>query len=659
MNFPKRVIMLGLDAMVPNITERFLAEGVLPNLQHLIEKGLFTRVKSGIPAQTPTNWTTLATGAAPGTHGITVWGSPEPATPWEHHRYEAFSNGLCNAEYLWEAAARTGKRSVVMNYAGYPPTCPEAVHIDWLYLPSRSYFDLSSATVYHNCPELNTTDPLTLEPAEGWSDLPPSKRPHLQAELTVAGATEPDGPRFHLLVYAEGEAYDICLLAPAKAAARPIAVLKCGQWSDWCSAIFESRQQGEQVGYFRFKLVELSPDASRLQLFRTDAFPHPSVICGEPVLGEQLMEALGPYVHSGSASGLNARGLLDFTTYDEVMQAEVDWWAGAAKLAMDRLEAELLVLHWHNLDMGGHFLVGKVDPTGFGYDETHLEENWAALRAWYQAADRFVGAFLERFDLEENTVVVVSDHGMPANKRAVSLVNLFLQQGWLTLTPDGQDVDWENSKVFYTQNHLWLNVEGRQPSGQVPQAEYQAFRQKVKEAMQGLRDPETGEFVFAFVLERENAPMVGLWGEHIGDLVFCYAGGYRWSGPEVLKMGEKRVVFPSAGGNHGPMLPTYETETTSVLGTLIMAGPGIQQLGHLPRVQQARYQTQDVAPTLAHLLQVPAPAAADGRVLFELLEPAPPAPPGRNFQPMARPLVARPSVKPRPLRLQGDVTDEI
>ena len=37
------------------------------------------------------------------------------------------------------------------------------------------------ATVYHNCPELDTTDPVELRPAEGWQNLPDSALPPLEA----------------------------------------------------------------------------------------------------------------------------------------------------------------------------------------------------------------------------------------------------------------------------------------------------------------------------------------------------------------------------------------------------------------------------------------------------------------------------------------------
>ncbi|MBM3501795.1 MAG: hypothetical protein FJX74_24335, partial [Armatimonadetes bacterium] len=321
-------------------------------------------------------------------------------------------------------------------------------------------------------------------------------------------------------------------------------------------------------------------------------------------------------------------------------------------------EASLLVLHWHILDAMGHDLVPLTDPSGSDFDPERAGEAWEAVRGYYRAADRFVGAFMERFDDGQTVFAVVSDHGMPANRKAVSLVNAFRDRGWLALTADGQGVDWTRSSLFFAQNHLWVNLQGRDEGGIVPPEDYPKLRAEALAALREIRDPETGEHVIAFALPREDAAVVGLWGEYIGDLVFCYAGGYRWSGPEVLRLGEERVVFPCGGGNHGPMLPTYETEATSVLGTLILAGAGVRPRKPASRLDQLSVCTTDLAPTLAHLLGIDAPAQNEGRVLREFLADTPSAHPPRRLTPTDRPIVHRPSTRPRPPGLQGDVTDE-
>ena len=80
--------------------------------------------------------------------------------------------------------------------------------------------------------------------------------------------------------------------------------------------------------------------------------------------------------------------------------------------------------------------------------------------------------------------------------------------------------------------------------------------------------------------------------------------------------------------------------------------------GWLPEAEQSRICTTDLAPTLAHVLDLDAPAQSEGRVLRECLAGLHSARPRREPPQVGRSLVRRPTTKPRPLVLQGDVTDE-
>jgi hypothetical protein len=57
----KRLIFLGLDGFDPELTERLMAEGKLPNLMRLKEQGSYRRLRPLSPAA----WTTFATGVNP------------------------------------------------------------------------------------------------------------------------------------------------------------------------------------------------------------------------------------------------------------------------------------------------------------------------------------------------------------------------------------------------------------------------------------------------------------------------------------------------------------------------------------------------------------------------------------------------------------------
>src|ERR1700736_398790 len=66
----QRIIFLGLDGLDPGLTERFMAEGKMPNLTRLKEQGSFHRLRTTFPPQSPVAWSTFATGVSPAKHNI-------------------------------------------------------------------------------------------------------------------------------------------------------------------------------------------------------------------------------------------------------------------------------------------------------------------------------------------------------------------------------------------------------------------------------------------------------------------------------------------------------------------------------------------------------------------------------------------------------------
>jgi hypothetical protein len=52
----KRAIILGFDGMDPELTERFISEGKLPNLAKLRERGTFKKLQTTFPPISPVAW---------------------------------------------------------------------------------------------------------------------------------------------------------------------------------------------------------------------------------------------------------------------------------------------------------------------------------------------------------------------------------------------------------------------------------------------------------------------------------------------------------------------------------------------------------------------------------------------------------------------------
>ncbi len=64
MNNGKKLYLAGIDGMSPKIMDRFLSEGVMPNMARLISNGVYSKAVSSLPAFTPTNWATISTGTS-------------------------------------------------------------------------------------------------------------------------------------------------------------------------------------------------------------------------------------------------------------------------------------------------------------------------------------------------------------------------------------------------------------------------------------------------------------------------------------------------------------------------------------------------------------------------------------------------------------------
>jgi predicted AlkP superfamily phosphohydrolase/phosphomutase len=65
-----KVIVMGLDGMTPELVERWMREGKLPNLATVAQNGAYGRLLSTIPPSSPQAWSAALTGKNPGKHGI-------------------------------------------------------------------------------------------------------------------------------------------------------------------------------------------------------------------------------------------------------------------------------------------------------------------------------------------------------------------------------------------------------------------------------------------------------------------------------------------------------------------------------------------------------------------------------------------------------------
>jgi predicted AlkP superfamily phosphohydrolase/phosphomutase len=203
---------------------------------------------------------------------------------------------------------------------------------------------------------------------------------------------------------------------------------------------------------------------------------------------------------------------------------------------------------------------------------------------------------------EDTVVLIVSDHGGTSNQHMPVDINAVLEEtGFVTYTTDpesGEQMpDLSQTTAFgIGLVHVFINLEGREPDGIVPAAEYEATQQKIIDALMTYVDPATGERPFVLALTRADAEMLNLWGELVGDVVYALKPGF--------------------DGAHGKQLPSTSFGIGGQHSTFIMSGAGVRKGVRLNR----QVRVVDVASTVAYLLGLPVPGNAEGGVVYEALE---------------------------------------
>ena len=66
----KRVIVLGVDGLDPDMVKERIARGLMPNFKQFVEAGMLTDLQTSWPPQSPVAWSNFITGVNPGKHGL-------------------------------------------------------------------------------------------------------------------------------------------------------------------------------------------------------------------------------------------------------------------------------------------------------------------------------------------------------------------------------------------------------------------------------------------------------------------------------------------------------------------------------------------------------------------------------------------------------------
>ncbi|WP_224447505.1 alkaline phosphatase family protein [Haloprofundus salilacus] len=133
--------------------------------------------------------------------------------------------------------------------------------------------------------------------------------------------------------------------------------------------------------------------------------------------------------------------------------------------------------------------------------------NKQAFFDFYRKVDDYIGQIREMLP-DDVTLIVASDHGFTSLDYEVHFNTWLEQEGWLSYESDDHselgDIADETTAYSLIPGRFYLNLEGREPRGSVPEDEYEDVRAELKEQLESLEGPD-GRKVCDRVVECEEA----------------------------------------------------------------------------------------------------------------------------------------------------------
>ena len=554
----KKVIILGVDGMDPDLLNQFMAEGKMPNFARLAAEGSFRRLTTSIPPQSPVAWSNLITGMNAGGHGIFDFIHRDPKTfqlyfstsrvegpkhslnlgSWVIPLGSGSAEQLRHGKAFWEFLDDHGiPNSVYRIPANFPPISAKGKTLSGMGTPDlRGTY--GTFTFY--------TDDLAAAAGavEGGEIVQVEVQNHRVSSNLIGPANT---FRRNSPPATEPFTVDLDPLEPVARVSfqNQQFVLNEGEWSGWVPVEFQFVPIiGNVRGICRFFLKQAHP---RFQLYVSPINidpENPALPISTPSsYSRDLAREIGEYHTQGIAEDTKALsdGVLDDKEFLEQSHTVLAEHRRAFDAEFPKFREGLFFFYFSSLDLNGHMMWRLTDPTHPAYDATLAAQYGNALEQFYQQIDQVLGEVLPTVD-DNTTLLVLSDHGFAPYRRSFNLNTWLLQNGYITLQPGSQpdanepfaEVDWSHTRAYgLGLNGLYVNIRGREREGIVDPSQADALLREIRQKLLEIRDPKDSSQVITRI-DLASEVYQGPYARTGPDALIGYNRGYRAGWKTIL-----------------------------------------------------------------------------------------------------------------------------
>jgi len=514
-----KTLILGFDSFDPAVFEEMAGKNQLPNLEKFGKNGGYSRLEICSPPQTEVSWTSIATGADPGGHGIFDFVHRDPATYVPYVSILPMRKSAVGEQFVPPYTAKTFFEEAAE--LGYPATA--------LWWPAM--FPARPALPVNTLPGLGTPDIRgqlgvgTLLSSEdevlkktGVVKLISAGKDRFTASLLGPQTQSRSGPQTISLPIS----LDVVDEKTARLTIDKQQIeLQLGEWSDIVELRFKAGMLFNIHAITRFIATSLR-GVVRVYVLPLQIHPLHSTwhYASSTSFSKKLWKDVGAYLTLGWPQ--DTTGLEDGCISDEQFLA----------LCESIFNRRIQILYYLMNDFREGVLASIFDDLD-RVQHMFFHDRMDVVQAWYRRLDRFVADVSARVEAWSGKYrfLLMSDHGFGEFRNKVPINRWLLEHDYLSLANGAGDLSGvvlSGTRAYAVGlNSLYLNVAGREGQGIVQADELEGLLTSIKTKLLDWKDPHGKPIIQKVRLKHETYS--GPYTRFGPDLVVGYAPGYRAS----------------------------------------------------------------------------------------------------------------------------------
>lgn len=514
-----KTLILGFDSFDPAVFEEMAGKNQLPNFEKFIQQGGYSRLEVCSPPQTEVSWTSMATGADPGGHGIFDFVHRDPVTYTPFVSILPMRKSALGEQFVPPYTAKTFFEEAAD--MGYPATA--------LWWPAM--FPARPDLPVNTLPGLGTPDIRgQLGVGTLFSTEDEGKKKTMVVRLESAGkdrftASLP-GPQTQSRSGPQTLSLPINLDVIDEKSARLIVDkqqvdLRVGEWSDIVELRFKAGMLFTIHAITRFIATSLR-GVVRVYALPLQIHPLHSTwhYASSASFSKKLWKEVGPYLTLGWPQ--DTTGLEDGCISD-------DQFLDLCRMIFERR----IQILYHLMNEFREGVLASIFDDLDRIQHMFFHNRMDVVKDWYKRLDRFVGEVNNKVEAWSGKYryLIMSDHGFSDFRSKVHLNRWLLENELLSMQNGGDDlsgVDWKKTRAYAVGlNSIYLNLSGREGQGIVQLDELEELLTSIKEKLLDWKDANGNPVIHR--IRPKHEVYSGPYTRFGPDLVVGYAPGYRAS----------------------------------------------------------------------------------------------------------------------------------